>query len=75
MVEIVTITTLAVVIVIQNILFFIERQKFVDKLMAGSLENYKILSQKAEENYIEEKDDGLIPLEDARDFILEDNAK
>lgn len=42
--------------------------------MAGSLENYKILSQKAEENYIEEKDDGLIPLEDARDFILEDNA-
>jgi len=74
MVEIVTITTLAVVIVIQNILFFIERQKFVDKLMAGSLENYKILSQKAEENYIEEKDDGLIPLEDARDFILEDNA-
>jgi hypothetical protein len=67
------ILVLIVIVLIQNLLFYFERQKMIDKIMAGSFDKYQIYSKKPEENELsKEEDENLIPLDQAREFILED---
>lgn len=60
---------LLVLLLIQGYLSYRERQQLVDRLMARDLTDFKASEPDEDNDFGEEDDDNLVPIEEARDDI------